>query len=351
MKIKNITFSLFLVVLLWSCQEKEYDLIIYSATSAAITAAIQAKSDGLSVLILNPNEHVGGLTTGGLGWADKGVEETIGGLSLDFYKEVYRHYQTEEAWPYEKREAYPALDLALREEQGIFWTFEPKVAKAIFDRWMNEHQIEIIHNARLNSVIKDGTAIKVLKTEKGAFRGKYFMDCSYEGDLFVEAGCSNHVGRESRDTYDESLAGVLNPYDSTIRQPKQWFGEVKPYDQNGKLLFGIADEPMAPYGSGDSKLQAYIYRTCLTNVPENRIEITRPPRYDSAKYELLARYIQTKEEWELGQLLKMSPIPNFKTDINDHSPYSMDYIGANYEYPAGDEAARQAIQRCGPSFT
>lgn len=339
-----ILLCLFFMLYLISCQnKKEYDMVIYGATPAAITAAVQASSDGLSVIIAEPSNHIGGMTTGGLGWTDYGVEEVIGGLSIQFYQEVFKHYCNDSAWKYNKMEEYAGLPQALRSEDSIFWMFEPKVASMIFNRWIKENNIEIITNAKILSLKKEGTEIKSIQTQKGNLKGKFFIDCSYEGDLLAKAGVGYHVGRESSGTYVESLAGVLNPYDTTIIQPKQWFGDIDPYDEQGDLLYGISDEPLAEPGSGDGKLQAYIFRTCLTDAPENRIEISKPMNYDSTKYELLARYIATREIWELKQLLKMSPIPNRKTDINDNCPYSMDYIGANYGYPEGSDYRRDSI--------
>lgn len=42
-------------------------------------------------------------------------------------------------------------------------------------------------------------------------------------------------------------------------------------------------------------------------------------------------------------LLKIDPLPNRKTDINDGAPFSTDYIGANWNYPDGDRATRGRI--------
>ena len=56
---------------------KEYDVVVYGATPGGIAAAISASQEGLSVALLEPTGHVGGLSTSGLnrderehGWSD-----------------------------------------------------------------------------------------------------------------------------------------------------------------------------------------------------------------------------------------------------------------------------------------
>jgi hypothetical protein len=89
-------------------------------------------------------------------------------------------------------------------------------------------------------------------------------------------------------------------------------------------------------------VQAYNFRLCLTNVPENRIPFTAPPGYDPARFELLGRIYEAgwRETFD-----KFDAIPNHKTDTNNHGPVSTDYIGGNYDYPeAGYERRREIIE-------
>ena len=102
-------------------------------------------------------------------------------------------------------------------------------------------------------------------------------------------------------------------------------------------------ERLANIGSGDKKIQAYNFRICLTNDPQNRIEITRPTNYDSTHYALLLRYLAAKPSKDLWGFLKMDTMPNHKTDINNNGPFSTDMIGMNYAYPDGDYATRDSI--------
>ena len=59
----------------------DYDIVIYGGTPAAVTAAVQAKKMGRSVIIVCPEKHLGGLSSGGLGYTDTGNKAVIGGLS------------------------------------------------------------------------------------------------------------------------------------------------------------------------------------------------------------------------------------------------------------------------------
>ena len=79
-------------------ETEKYDIVIYGGTSAGVTAAIQAKAMGRSVVLIEPTNRLGGLTSGGLGQTDIGNKAAIGGLSRDFYRKVRQHYSKPSAW-------------------------------------------------------------------------------------------------------------------------------------------------------------------------------------------------------------------------------------------------------------
>src|SRR3546814_9384560 len=85
---------------------RQADIIIYGGTSSAVTAAVQAKKMGKSVIVVSPDVHLGGLSSGGLGYTDTGNKNVIGGLSRDFYHRVWLHYNTPEAWKWQKHSEY-----------------------------------------------------------------------------------------------------------------------------------------------------------------------------------------------------------------------------------------------------
>lgn len=330
-----------------------YDLVIYGGTSSAVVAAVQARKMGRSVVMVSPDKHLGGLTSGGLGWTDTGNKAVIGGLAREFYHRVWLAYQEEAAWPWQDRSDYgnkgqgtPAIDGA----QRTMWIFEPHVAESVFEAWIRQWKIPVHRDEWLDrdparGISKQGGRIKTITTLSGRqFHGRMFLDATYEGDLMALAGVDYHVGRESSDTYGEEWNGIQ----TGILHHRHHFGAVSqpisayriPDDPSSGLLARISGNPPGDRGMGDHRIQAYCFRMCLTDHPENRIPFERPSGYDPAQYELLLRILNAgwRETFQ-----KFDPIPNQKTDTNNHGPFSTDNIGLNYAYPEGSYEQRQAI--------
>src|SRR5690606_24540237 len=112
-----------------------YDVVIYGGTSAAVTAAVQAKKMGKSVIIVSPDKHLGGLSSGGLGWTDSGNKSVVGGLSREFYHRVWKHYNQPDAWKWQRAEEYRTdkrTSTAMNDTDQTMWNFEPHVAEKVF---------------------------------------------------------------------------------------------------------------------------------------------------------------------------------------------------------------------------
>lgn len=324
------------------------DVIIYGGTSAAVTAAVQANRMGKSVIMVSPDVHLGGLSAGGLGYTDTGDKSVIGGLSREFYQRVYQHYQKPEAWKWQDRSEYgnkgqgtPAIDGDLR----TMWIFEPHVAEQVFEDFIAEENITVHRDEwlnRENGVIKENGKIVSFETLSGKkYQGKMFIDATYEGDLMAEAGVSYHVGREANSVYGEEWNGVQ----VGVLHHGHWFSEdISPYvvpgDPSSGLLPRVSGEDPGQKGEGDKKIQAYCFRMCLSNHPDNRVPFPKPENYDPKQYELLARVYA--KGWD-ATFNKFDPIPNRKTDTNNHGPFSTDNIGMNYEYPEGSYEKRREI--------
>ncbi|RMF98193.1 MAG: FAD-dependent oxidoreductase [Planctomycetota bacterium] len=327
------------------------DIVVYGGTSAGVTAAVEAARAGRSVVIVGPDRHLGGLSSGGLGWTDTGNKAVIGGLAREFYHRVWLHYQKPDAWKWQQPEEYgnrgqgtPAVDGKLR----TMWIFEPHVAEAIFDAWIAEYDIPVYRDKwldRENGVVKrDGRIVQIGMLDGSVFRGKVFIDATYEGDLMAAAGVSYRVGREGRDEYGETYAGVH----TEILHHRHHFGVLKtpisayriPGDPTSGLLPRISPDPPGKIGQGDHRVQAYCFRLCLTDHPENRVPFPKPENYDPDQYALLLRILQAG--WR-EVFHKFDPIPNRKTDTNNHGPFSSDNIGYNYDYPDADYARRREI--------
>lgn len=307
--------------------QKQVDICIYGGTSAGVIAAYTAKKMHKTVLLVEPGKHLGGLTSGGLGYTDIGNKYAITGLSRDFYRRVGLHYHTFEQW-----------------------IFEPHVAEQEFQRYIQEAQVDVLYQYQVTKVNKQKTAITEMVVEpsgpgnKGAsqiIRAGMFIDCSYEGDLMALAGVSYTVGREANDMYQETYNGVQ------LKEKHQFPDGIDPYKIPGNpgsgLLWGISNETLAPQGSGDKKVQSYNFRICLTSDPSNQVAITRPEGYDSTRYELLLRVLDKKPAKDLWAFLKFDLMPNNKTDINNNGAFSTDMIGMNYDYPGAGYARRKTI--------
>jgi hypothetical protein len=335
-----------------SVDKNEYtaDVVVYGGTSAGVMAAVQAVKMGKSALIVCPDIHLGGLSAGGLGWTDTGNKEVIGGLARQFYHRIWQHYQKPQAWKWQKREEYgnqgqgtPAID----GDERTMWIFEPHAAEQVFEDFMAEYNIPVHRDQWLDRQTgvnkKSGQIISITMLSGNCYTGKMFIDATYEGDLMAAAGVFYQVGREANSIYHESWNGVQ----TNVFHHGHYFKEnISPYiipgDPGSGLLPRISELPPGEKGEGDHRVQAYCFRMCLTNVPENRVPFTKPEGYDAFQYELLLRVLATG--WREG-FQKFDPIPNHKTDTNNHGPFSTDNIGMNYDYPeAGYQRRREIIK-------
>ncbi len=333
-------------------QTRQADVIVYGATSAGLASAIQVSRMGKSVLVLEPGSQIGGLTTGGLSWTDIGNKQVIGGIARDFYRRIKTKYDGPAAWAWETREHYFAARRSANVGgEDAMWTFEPKVATQVYREMLSEHKIRIIHKARLDlrpgkGVIKRGSRIEAIVMEDGArYHARVFIDATYEGDLMAKAGVKYALGREANSVHGETHNGVQPDHRHQHQFPDGL--RVSPYVAAGNpasgLLPGIDPGGPGTKGSGDRRIQAYCFRLCMTTAPENRIAIEKPEGYDERDHELLLRYAESGQYHEPSR--KWDPIPNAKTDTNNHGAVSTDYIGMNYDYPEGDYAARDRIIR------
>jgi hypothetical protein len=332
---------------------ESYDLVIYGGTSGAVAAAVQAKKMGKTVVVVSPDKHLGGLSAGGLGWTDTGDKSVIGGVARDFYHRIWQHYERPESWRQQQKSDYgnkgqgtPAIDGVNR----TMWIFEPHAAEKVFEDLVREHQIPVLRDEwldRAKGVKKSGARITAITTLSGkTYTGKMFLDATYEGDLMAAAGIDYHVGRESRAQYGEELNGVQ----TGVLHHRHHFGvlktKVSPYvvpgDPKSGVLPRISTAHPGEFGAADKKLQAYCFRMCLTDDPSNRVPFAKPAGYDASQYELLLRIYAAGWTETFG---KFDPIPNRKTDTNNHGPFSTDNIGMNYDYPDASYARRREIIR------
>ena len=331
-----------------SAQTYKADVVIYGGTSAGIAAAVEVSRSGYTVLVISPDIHIGGLSSNGLGYTDTGDKTVIGGISKEFYKELFAHYNTQEAWVWQKKEEYGNRGQnTVAMDGSSMWIFEPHAAESIFEKWVLENNIQILRNeflVRGNAGVKkkNGHIYSINTLSGKKIKGQYFIDASYEGDLLAEAGVSYHVGRESNSTYNEEWNGVQKD----VRHHGHFFKSAIsayniPGDASSGLLPEISDVPPGDNGTSDNRLQTYCFRLCMSYNPDNLVRFQKPKNYDPARYELLKRVLASgwNEVFD-----KFDKIPNNKTDTNNHGPFSSDYIGKNYDYPEADYETRREIQ-------
>jgi hypothetical protein len=329
-------------------QTYKADVIVYGGTSSAVSAAVQVTRMGKSVIIVSPDKHLGGMTSSGLGFTDTGNKEVIGGIAREFYQLLYQHYMKPESWKWQKQSEYgnvgqgnPAID----GENRTMWIFEPHAAEEAFELMISRNKIKVYREEwldRENGVLKKNGAIISFKTLNGkTFEGKIFIDATYEGDLMAASGVKYTVGRESNSQYNETWNGVQK---GVYHHGHYFRDNVDPYkipgDPSSGLLPRISSGSPGENGSADKKVQAYCFRLCLTQLPENKVPITKPEGYDSTQYELLARISAKRWNEFFG---KYDPVPNFKTDVNNHGPFSFDNIGMNWDYPEASYERRKEI--------
>jgi hypothetical protein len=292
------------------------DICVYGGTSAGIMAAIAAKQRGKSVVLLTPGKHLGGMTSGGLGFTDVGNKHIIGGLARNFYQRLGQHYGQDEAWK-----------------------FEPHVGQQIFQEMLKEHEIQV----KFCQYVEDVTVIHARITRLTCLGGlkvtaDYFIDTTYEGDLMAKAGVGYRIGRESNAEFGESSNGVQ------ILEKHQFDCPVDPYkipgDSTSGLLPGISAEPISEPGSASPLIQAYNFRVCMTTNPENRLPFPKPANYDPEQYTLTARWLQCTQA---NVFQKFDMITSGKTDTNNHGAVSTDFIGQNHDWPEANYQTREDI--------
>ena len=322
-------------------------IIVYGGTSSAITAAVQAKRMWKSVVVVSPDSRLGGMTSSGLGWMDTGKKEVIGGLAREFYHRVWRHYQSPDVWKWQRKEDFGNRGqgaLAVDGEMRTMWIFEPEVASTIFESWVSENDLQVYRGERLDRQhgveLKDGKIVSITTLSGARYQGDVFLDCTYEGDLMAAAGVSYAVGREGNARYGETLNGVQ----VRLANKNQFINRIDPFaiqgDSTSRFLARISPSSPGTDGEGDRKIQAYNFRLCLTQVNENRTPFPKPDDYDPEQYELLLRTLL------LGSrhiFVHFNPVPNGKTDTNNHGSFSTNNIGMNYDYPDGTYEVREKI--------
>jgi hypothetical protein len=318
---------------------ESFDIVIYGATPAGLAAGIAAAREGARVIVVEPSKWIGGMVTGGLSSTDKGREETIGGIAREFFTRAAERYH---------------------DPKQLFYA-EPHANLETFEAMLREAKLEVVKAQHLRSVALDGVKIRSLTTQDGqTYLGRVFIDATYEGDLMAAAHVSYLVGRESVETYGEKLAGfrreqIRNFTLEVMTQGCPCVGGEGPHyvhgapmkisarGADGKLLWGVTESTTAE-GSADRLTQSYNFRFCATQRADLLVPWPKPEHYQPERYELLLRLIQAYPGIPFARLVHLGKIANGKVDLNAQGLFSTDYVGGNFDYPDGDDAARERIR-------
>lgn len=281
------------------------EVVVFGATPAGIMAAVAAGRAGHSVIVLEPSYLVGGMMSGGLTKTDVGASKTIGGLSMEFYRRVLEHYT----------KTYGEGSEQVQQTKGGFF-FEPKVADRIFSEMMKDANVKVFRHEQLRSAeLKNNRIVSITvensqTREKRVVTGKIFIDATYEGDLLAAADVPYRVGREAREEYNESLAGMN-------------------------------DGPAMYAGKGDHRVQAYNMRSTLTNRKDILVQVPKPEFY-----------VPEAHQAHVSAVLKHN-IKSFEELFPEHESWGMvngkcdpnraDAVGMNYAYVEGDYEQRARI--------
>jgi len=314
--------------------EKQFEIIIMGGTPGGIATAITAARLGHEVALIEPHNHIGGMTTSGLGKSDVEQKEFIGGLFKEFTQKVFEFY--------ENKYGPNSHDVKLCRE-GYY--FEPSVAEYILMEMVKETgKITIFKGHVLKEALVEGsklTGVIILQkstNEPKQLDGTIFVDATYEGDLYAAAGAEYSLGREGKDEYKEPHAGVI------------YFD----YDK-GVFLPGST-------GAADDGLPAYTYRYCMTTdihnsrilekEPDNYNRSLYTPYFDDLKSGRLSAPTTFHEGWgyypehfdTMVRALSITDLPNSKVDGNTNPrPIAFPYPEENKGYIEGNIETRNRI--------
>ncbi len=307
------------------------EVLVYGATSAGMCAAVAAAERGAQVTLVEPGFHLGGMTSGGLGYTDVGDIRVLGGFAARLREDIARHYGV---------------------APGAYAGPEPHVAEAIFRRWLEQAGVEVVFGARVVSADVVGGVIRSVAFSSGlVVSAGVFVDAGYEGDLLALAGVPAAVGREDRSLYGERFAGrqELVPGRHTMPAWVSPFADDPTGERAGPLLAQVKPEPMVEVGAGDGGVMSFGYRVCLTQAAD-RIPFERPDDYEDGYWELgrrlFAEWARTGVVETAGRMIGLEQnLPGGKCDGNSLGPFSLSVLdGSAWEYPLAGPERREELR-------
>ena len=283
----------------------ESNLCIFGGTPAGITAAIRAAREGLSIVLVSYYHHLGGMLSNGIGVWDTLYQKPRSPIYDEIKTAVFEYYKT--TYGEDSEEYRLALPGSYDFANGCF---EPKVIKNIITNLLYEEKnIRILTGYYpTDACFSDGSIVSMsFEDRDGEFvftcKSKFYMDCSYEGDVLPVVKAPYRLGRESKDEYGEPHAGRLfmrnlnkNEYNKGL--------DIKHIGINQSVIYPDSS------GISDNKIQAFNIRPILTRNPDNRAIIEKPHNYDpeevkQLEYNYYTEIPNDKIYWNRPQLVNI----------------------------------------------
>jgi hypothetical protein len=310
------------------------EVLVVGGTAAGVCAAVAAARRGAQVALVTDGQHLGGMTSGGLGYTDVGDVRVLGGTAAEFRRAIAEHY------------GVPV---------GHYAGPEPHVAETILRSWLERAGVDVRLDETVTGVLRSGVDVTGIRLAGGATIGAgVVIDATYEGDVLAHAGVTTRVGREDRTLHGERFAGRREIVPGRHSMPwgvspfREGAGRFRD-DPGGwhpdALIAQLNPEPMVEVGRGDGNVMSYGYRLCLTSSAD-RIPFEQPADYDPAYWEIARRYLAVGGADEpAGRWLGLEPnLPGGKCDANSLGPVSLSVLdGSARGWAEGDAATRARI--------
>ena len=304
------------------------EVVVVGATPSGIAASVAAARCGHTVLLVEPEDHIGGIVTNGLTNSDIGNTQAVGGLFYEFTRRVLRYYQAFDG-------TTNPDSLNVKRCLNGYW-FEAAVAERIFHELLTDQLGKITlllsHEVQQAKVDKDTlTAITLIDrnhpSRQRTIQAKVFIDATYEGDLAALAKVSYRVGREGRDAYGEPHAGWVF------------------------VRIGLTELLPGSTGAADAAIQGFCFRFHMTKNPANRVPVEKPKDYHRDDYQAILADLRSGKISQLQQAIQILPMPNDRYEINSNHPdpntgvpsESLDLAEENWRWPEASYAERRQI--------
>ena len=353
----------------------DVDVCVYGGTASGVMAALAAGKEGANVILVEPSRWLGGMTGGGINHLDWGKGNTVGGstykILMEGVKEQPRAHGGHAVQGVGNKEYRERFKKAV-ENRNITVIYNHRVGKVqVGDRTidspirkdpiaMNEsfavtNQSNSIRSISLDYAPVDETGCPIPVPEKRnaiTVSAKVFIDCSYEGDVLGMSGVSYTWGRESREHYDESLAGV---------RPSLWVHDIDPYIESGNPESGLVpfvqDRKIGALGSADSLSMGYCFRHEF-DMSGKGVPIPAPTNYDPAEFEVYRRAIRGGVDifsnrhmrTTLNTFTVHKKAPFVGGAQSNRNLMGSTVYGCNESYPNGDWETRSKIWKFHQEF-